>query len=140
MLKEKTLELYSLKMNTEMLIKLLQIHFEHKRKIDEFKGKINLAYLEIDLLSLVLDAVGVPADNAITQIEKYGYSDWLNQPDTFSRYGYYLVFEKQVVHGTAEECQTYLEAVRATIPAYFLLDLRLMAMEKMSLGALLPEA
>lgn len=127
-------------MDKEILIKLLQIHFEHKRKIDEFRGKINLAYLEVDLLNLVLDAVGIPADNTIEQIEKYGYVGWLGQPDTFSRYGYYRVFEKQVVHGTAEECQAYLEAVRATVPTHFLLDLRLMKKEKMSLGALLPES
>lgn len=121
-------------MNNEMLIKLLQIHFEHKRKIDELKGKLNLAYLEVDLLSLVLDAVGVPADNTIEQIEKYGYGGWLHQPDTFSRYSYYRVFEKQIVRGTYEECRTYLEAVRATVPVHFLLDLRLMEREKMSLA------
>jgi hypothetical protein len=126
-------------MNQEILIKLLQLQVEHNRKLGEFKGKINLVYLEIDLLSVVLDAVGVPTDNTIEQIEKYGYSDWLSQPDTFSRYGYYRVFEEQVVHGTAEECQSYLEAVRATIPSHFLLDLRLMEREKMSLEAFLLE-
>jgi hypothetical protein len=127
-------------MNNEILIKLLQIHFEHKRKIDELKGKINLAYLEVDLLSLVLDAVGVPADNTIELIEKYGYGGWLNQPDIFSRYGYYRAFEKLIVNGTYEECQTYLEAVRATVPAYFLLDLRLMEREKISLAGWPPES
>jgi hypothetical protein len=126
-------------MNQEILIKLLQLQVEHNRKLGEFKGKINLVYLEIDLLSVVLDAVGVPTDNTIGQIEKYGYSDWLSQPDTLSRYGYYRVFEEQVVQGTAEECQSYLEAVRATIPSHFLLDLRLMEREKMSLEAFLLE-
>jgi hypothetical protein len=109
-------------MDKEILIKLLQLQFEHGRKIEEFAGKINLNYLEIDLLSVVLDALGVPSDNTIEQIEKYGYVDWLNQPDTFSRYGYYRVFEKQVVHGTYEECLAYLEAVMATVPTPFLLE------------------
>ena len=124
-------------MNQEILLKLLQLQVEHNRKLGEFKGKINLVYLEIDLLSVVLDAVGVPTDNTIEQIEKYGYSDWLSQPDTVSRCSYYRVFEEQVVQGTAEECQTYLEAVKATIPSDFFLDLRLMERKKMSLEALL---
>lgn len=117
-------------MDNEILINLLQIQFEHHRKIEEFAGKLNLNYLEIDLLSVVLDALGVPADNTIEQIEKYGYVDWLNQPDTFSRYGYYRVFEKQVVHGTYEECQTYLEAVMASVPAHRLFELRDVKQEK----------
>ena len=127
-------------MDHEILIKLLQLQFEHHRKIEEFASKINLNYLEIDLLSVVLDVAGVPADNTGKQIEKYGYRSWLNQPDTFSRYGYYRVFEKQVVHGTYEECKTYLEAVKATVPIHFLLDLRLMEMEEMPLGVFLPES
>lgn len=111
-------------MDKEILIKLLQLQFEHHHKVEEFAGKINLNYLEIDLLSVVLDAAGVPADNTVEQIEKYGYTDWLDQPDTFSRYGYYRVFEKQVVHGTYEECQAYLEAIMASVPAHFLFELK----------------
>lgn len=111
-------------MNNDILTKLLQMHFEHNRKLGEFRGKINLDYLEVDLLSVVLDALGVPADNTIEQIEKYGYVDWQSRPDTFSRYGYYRVFEKQVTHGTSHECRAYLEAVMATVPPHFLVDLR----------------
>jgi hypothetical protein len=112
------------KMNREILVRLLQLQFEYKRKVEQFAGKINLDYLEIDLLSVVLDALGVPADNTIQQIEKYGYGGWLNQPDTFSRYDYYRVFEKQVVQGTYEECQAYFDAVVASVPAYFMVDLK----------------
>lgn len=111
-------------MNKEILIKLLQMQFEHRHKLQEFKGKINLDYLEVDLLGVVLDAVGVPADNTIEQIEKYGYVNWLNQPDTFSRYGYYRVFDKEISHGTEAECRAYLEAVMNTVPLYLLFDLR----------------
>jgi arylsulfatase A-like enzyme len=111
-------------MDQDILVKLLQLHFEHNRKIEVFKGKINLEYFGIDLLSVVLDAVGVPADNTIEQIEKYGHVDWLIQPDTFSRYGYYRVFEKHVVSGTYEEYRAYLEAVKATTPPFYLFDLK----------------
>ena len=127
-------------MDKEILIKALQIHFEHHRKINELKGKINLTYLEVDLLSLVLDAIGVPIDNTIEQIEKHGYVGWLNQPDTFTRYGYYQMFEKQVFYGTAEECQAYLEAILTSTPSHFLFDLRLMEMEQISITASLPES
>jgi hypothetical protein len=102
-----------LEMNNEILIKLLQLQFEHDRKIEEFANKINLSYLEIDLLSVVLDALGVPADNTIEQIEKYGYYDWLDQPGTRSRYSYYQEFKNRVKQGDAEECRAYLEAVAA---------------------------
>ena len=101
-------------MDNEILIKLLQLQFEHNRKIEEFAAKINLNYLEIDLLSLVLDALGVPADNTIEQIEKYGYNDWLQQSDTCSRYSYYEEFKHRVRRGSYEECRAYLEAVAAT--------------------------
>ena len=98
-------------MNETLLIKLLQLHYEHQRKIDEFKGKLNLTYLEIDLLDLVLDAVGVPADNSVEQIGQYGYGAWLEQSDTFSRVWHYNEFQQQVKHGTAQECGAYLENI-----------------------------
>lgn len=44
-------------MDKEILSKLLQIHFEHNRKLHEFAGKINLNYFEVDLLSVVLERV-----------------------------------------------------------------------------------
>lgn len=101
-------------MDKEILIKLLHLQFEHDRKIATFRGKINLDYLEIDLLSLVLDALGIPVDNSIEQIGKYGYGEWLNQPDTFSRYCYYEAFEQQVTQGNYTECAAYLEAITTT--------------------------
>ena len=94
-----------------ILIKLLQTHYEHNRKIREFAGRINLAYFEIDLLGSVLDAIGVPADNSLAQIRKYGYGGWIEQPDTFSRAWFYDEFQAQVKHGAAEECKAYLENV-----------------------------
>lgn len=101
-------------MNKEILIKLLQLHFHHERKINEFQGKINLDYFEIDLLDVVLDAAGIPADNSVEQMEQYGYSEWLDQPDTFSRYRYYQEFKRQVRLGKYQECEAYLESVFAT--------------------------
>ena len=98
-------------MNETLLIKLLQLHFEHQHKIDEFKGKLNLTYFELDLLHLVLDAVGVPADNSVEQIGKYGYGVWFEQSDTFSRVWHYNEFQRQVKHGTAQECGAYLENI-----------------------------
>lgn len=109
-------------MEKTILIKLLQLHFEHQRKIAEFTGKINLTHLEIDLLSLVLDAVGVPADNSLTQMGKYGYGDWLEQPDTFSRYWHYCEFEKRVKQGTEDECEAYLENIILTSTFHYLLN------------------
>ncbi len=101
-------------MDESILLKLLQMHFEHQQKIREVAGKINLSYFELDLLAVVLDAVGVPADNTLAQIEKYGYAGWLEQPDTFSRAWYYDEFERQVKHGTYEESKAYLQDVVAT--------------------------
>ena len=112
-------------MNNEILIKLLQLQFEHNRKIEEFAGKINLNYLEIDLLSVVLDALGVPADNTIEQIEKYGYHNWLKQPETCSRYLYYEEFKNRVKEGSDDECRAYLEAVAATRQPCYSLDMSL---------------
>lgn len=113
-------------MNNEILIKLLQLQFEHNRKIEEFAGKINLNYLEIDLLSVVLDALGIPADNTIEQIEKYGYYDWLKQPETCSRYLYYEEFKNRVKQGSDEECRAYLEAIAATRHPCYSFDMHLL--------------
>jgi hypothetical protein len=110
-------------MNEEILIKLLQIQFEHERKLEEFTGKINLNYFEIDLLGVVLDAVGVPADNSLEQIGKYGYGNWMDQPDTFSRLWYYEEFKRQVIHGTYEEYKTYLDMITEAKRPYYLVEL-----------------
>jgi hypothetical protein len=98
-------------MDEKTLIKLLQMQFEHQRKLAEFAGKVNVSYFEIDLLNVVLDAVGIPADNSIEQIGKYGYGGWADQPNTFSRAWHYDEFEHQVKQGTAEECRAYLESI-----------------------------
>ncbi len=113
-------------MDNKILIKLLQLQFEHNRKIEEFAGKINLNYLEIDLLGVVLDAVGVPADNTIEQIEKYGYYDWLEQPGTRSRYLYYEEFKNQVKQGSYEECRAYLEAVVTSRQPFYAYNVNLL--------------
>jgi hypothetical protein len=109
-------------MDEKTLIKLLQMQFEHERKLREFAGKINLNYFEIDLLGVVLDAAGVPADNALEQIRKYGYGAWFDQPDTVSRTWYYDEFQQQVTHGSSEECQAYLENVIMTSTFQYLLN------------------
>jgi hypothetical protein len=99
-------------MDNEVLIKLLQLQFAHNRKIAGFQGKIKLDYFEIDLLEVVLDAVGIPADNTIDQIERYGYSEWLTQPDIVSRSWYYEEFQRRVRLGSYEEGEAYLETIR----------------------------
>lgn len=109
-------------MDEKILIKLLQTHFEHQRKLAEFAGKLNLSYFEIDLLGLVLDAVGIPADNSLEQIGKYGYGDWLDRPETFSRYWFYQEFEQWVKQGTEAECQSYLESIVLTGAFHHLLN------------------
>ena len=109
-------------MDGHILIKLLQAHHEQQRKIREFAGRINLAYFEIDLLGLVLDAVGVPADNSLAQIRKYGYGGWIEQPDTFSRGRFYDEFQAWVKQGGAEECQAYLENVTMVSTFHYLLS------------------
>lgn len=101
-------------MDEKILIKFLQLQFEHQRKLAEFAGKINVSYFEIDMLDGVLDAVGIPTDNSIEQIGRYGYGDWLEQPDTFSRYWHYREFEKRVKLGTEAECRAYLENIILT--------------------------
>ena len=101
-------------MDNEILIKLLQLQFVHNRKIEEFQGRINLDYFEIDLLALVLDAVGIPADNTIEQIEQYGYSEWLTQPGVYSRDWYYEEFQRRVRLGSYEEGEAYLKAIQVT--------------------------
>ena len=109
-------------MDEKLLIKLLKMHFEHEHKLHEFSGKINLSYLAVDLLSVVLDAIGVPADNTLAQIRKYGYAGWLNQPDTCSREWYFDEFQRQVKHGSDEELKAYLEDVAVTSTFYHLLS------------------
>ncbi|MDX1522441.1 MAG: hypothetical protein R3264_12515, partial [Anaerolineae bacterium] len=106
----------------KFLIELLQLHFEHQRKLAVFVGKTNLSYFELDLLSLVLDAIGVPADNSLEQIGRYGYGHWLDQPDTFSRYEHYREFEKRVKQGTEAECRAYLENIILTTTFHHLLN------------------
>lgn len=109
-------------MDEKTLIKLLKLHFEHTRKLREFAGKINLNYFELDLLAVVLDAVGIPADNTLEQIGKYGYGGWLDQPDTVSRAWYYDEFQAQVKQGRDEELQAYLEGVILTSTFQHLLN------------------
>ena len=111
-------------MDETILIKLLQIHFAHQRKIQEFAGKLNLSYFELDLLDLVLDAVSVPADNTLEQIGKYGYGSWLEQPNTFSRAWHYDEFQQCVNQGTYEECKDYLEKIIITSTFQHLLNSR----------------
>lgn len=109
-------------MDEKSLIKLLQMQFEHERKLREFSGKLNLSYFEIDLLSVVLDAIGVPADNTLDQIERYGYAGWIEQPDTVSRAWHYDEFHLQVKHGTYEECRDYLENIVMTTSFQYMLN------------------
>ena len=109
-------------MDETILIKLLQIQSQHQRKLREFAGKLNLSYFELDLLSLVLDAVGVPADNTIDQIGKYGYGSWIEQPNTFSRAWYYDKFQQCVTQGAYEECKDYLEKIIITSTFHHLLN------------------
>ncbi|HXV43849.1 MAG TPA: hypothetical protein VEC96_12360 [Anaerolineae bacterium] len=109
-------------MDEKILIKLLHMQFEHERKLREFAGKINLNYFEIDLLDVVLDAVGVPPDNTLAQIGKYGYGDWVEQPDTFSRAWYYDEFKRQVKQGNQAEYKAYLEEIFVTTTFQYLLD------------------
>jgi hypothetical protein len=109
-------------MDEKILIKLLQLQFEHQRKLGEFAGKLNLSYFELDLLSLVLDAVGVPADNTVEQIGKYGFGDWIDKPNTFSRYWHYRQFEMEVKQGSEAECKAYLENIILTSTFHHLLN------------------
>lgn len=109
-------------MNEMVLIKMLQLQYEHERKLREFAGKINLSYFEIDLLSLVLDAVGVPADNTLEQIGKYGYGDWIERPDTSSRAWYYEEFQARVTSGSEAEVRAYLENIIITSTFQHLLN------------------
>jgi hypothetical protein len=111
-------------MDEKTLLKLLHLQFEHERKLGEFAGKLNLSYLEIDLLDVVLDAVGVPADNTLAQIGKYGYGGWIEQPDTFSRAWYYDEFKRQVKRGNEAEYKTYLEQIIVTTTFQYLLDVQ----------------
>ena len=101
-------------MDNAILIRLLKLHFEHQRKLDEIATKVNPGYFQVDLLGLVLDAGGIPSDNTIEQMGKYGYGDWIEQPETFSRDCYYDTFQRYVVQGTYEECLAYLQNVVAT--------------------------
>lgn len=96
-------------MDDEILIRLLQIEFEHNCRISKHEEVLNTDNLYIDLLSVVLDAIGVPADNSAKLDPEH--------PDFFCRDWHYFEFE-EIAEGTCEECKAYLKAVREALEEY----------------------
>ncbi|TAK95431.1 MAG: hypothetical protein EPO07_15490 [Verrucomicrobia bacterium] len=73
-------------LSNSVLVKLLQVDAEHNRVIEELeRHKLDLGPLKIDLCNIVLDALGVPADNTVQQVEKHGHNKGYEQLDTFCR-------------------------------------------------------
>jgi hypothetical protein len=96
-------------MDDEILTRLLQIEFEHNSKIDKHEEALNADYLYIDLLTLILDAIGMPVD--ATELPE-------DHPDFFCRDYWLFGFDESVKEGTYEECKAFLESTKADLERY----------------------
>lgn len=98
--------------NEALLIRLLQLDYQQWEKVSRFDGVIDFSYFDVDLLDLVLDAVGLPRDNTVEQIDQYGYETGMDHPQTFCRDYWTDQFRERVQNGTPDECVAYLSWVR----------------------------
>lgn len=105
-------------MKDSILIRLLQLQFEHDQKIKKFGPKLDFSYFDIDLLPVVLDAIGLPPDNTVEQEEKYGYPDYVDHEDTFCRDYWYDLFDEIIENGNPDECAAYLSRAREECQKY----------------------
>lgn len=97
-------------MEDAILIRLLQIQAEQDRKTSRFDPDLDLHYFNVDLLSVILDAVGLPEEGADAPVA--------SQDEPFCRDSWYSMFGDMVENGTPDECAAYLSRVRKTYDAY----------------------
>lgn len=83
----------------DVLIRLLQAKFEQDKKLDLIEeAGVNLQALRIDLLTIVLDALGVPPEDG--------------PGDEYDRDWIWQLYVEIVEQGSCEEIQEFLARVR----------------------------
>jgi hypothetical protein len=93
-------------MTDEILIKLLQLQFNHNKKISEvMEHRIDLSSLSINTLDIVLDTLG------IATWEEDAVSDE-NNPDPFGRQWCWGTYDEMISEGTEEEFRALLDVIR----------------------------
>ena len=97
-------------MEDTILIRLLQIQKEQDRKTERFDPEMDLHYFDIDLLTVVLDVIGLPEEGSEAPI--------LSQEDPFCRDSWASMFYDMVETGTPDECAAYISRVRKTYQSY----------------------
>ena len=63
-------------------------------------------------MDVVLDSLGVPYDNTLEQIDKYGEVEAYKHPGTFCRDWYTFKYDEMVKEGIDEEIGAYLHTVK----------------------------
>jgi hypothetical protein len=102
------------------IIRLLQLHAGYSQKVEQFSNlglEINeaLDVIDLNLLHLALDMLGVPADNSLAwscmeDVPKTTPPDWLYCRDWFVNR-----FDDIVKEGTTLEYLTYIQDVREVL-------------------------
>ncbi|PAP75082.1 hypothetical protein [Rubrivirga marina] len=95
-----------------LLIRLLQLDHQQWAKVGKFHPDIDFSYFDVNLLDLVLDAIGLPQDNTVEQADKYGPETGFDHADTFCRDYWTTQFRDRVQDGTPDECAAYISWVR----------------------------
>lgn len=86
-------------LSDDLLIRLIQVHYEHNQKIDAMeKVGIKLDALRIDVLTIALDGMGIPPED---QLDDDLVRDWI-----------YVHYVDIVENGSFEEIQQFLVQVR----------------------------
>lgn len=102
-------------MTEEILIKLLRLHFDHNKKVSEVeKHGLELGVFYVNVLDVVLDALGVPAWKEVEEgtDPDAGDSGGGDAHEPFDRQWCWGAYEEMVNEGTEEEFRDFLEAVR----------------------------
>lgn len=88
---------------------LLEIEAMHSRRIWDMErvSGMEMDKLQIDLLDVALDLLGVPPDNTIQQEEKYGHQGMLKRDDTFCRDLFCERWSEIVDSGNTEEVAAF---------------------------------
>ena len=92
------------------LIPLIKRVNAHNKKVIQLEEVVNPDFFCIDIL---LDAFGLPPDNVVEQMQKYGDAA-TDHPETFGRDWWYEQYN-DITFNTEEEIWVFLETLRKDV-------------------------
>ncbi|MBN1889174.1 MAG: hypothetical protein JW850_14370 [Thermoflexales bacterium] len=97
-------------MNDEILVRLLLIEAEHDEKLKQHEEAINDEYWNIDLIEVVLDAIGVPADNSVELKMNFDHPDFFCRDWFYHKWG-----DIKDAGATREAVEDYLAKIKQAV-------------------------